>query len=110
MLTALLLAEALAADPPTHGVILTIDAYGTPMVGHVVADADALAAAGLTFSVEGQPRTGPVVPLAHGTLLKGLPKGDRIVEDAIASLMYFDANGDNYLDAKDPVFAHLSLF
>lgn len=106
-----LIAVARADDPPTSGVIMTVDAYGTPMSGHVVVDADALLSAGIKlFDEQGAARVGKVVPLAHGMIIKGLPQGDRLVQDALDTLMYFDANSDKYLDAADPVFAHLGLF
>ena len=43
-------------------------------------------------------------------VVKGLPKGTKVIGDAVDSLMLFDANGDNYLDAADPLWVDLYLF
>lgn len=112
MMLSLLLAvlPARAEDPPTTGVMLSLNAYGESLMGHLMVDADQLAKLGLKLKVEDAERTGPVVPLAHGTRVLGLEQGERQVQDAVDSLMYFDANKDGYLDAADPAFAALSLF
>jgi hypothetical protein len=110
---------ALAAEPaPTkapppplnHGLLLNIDAYGRSLSGHIVVDTAKLAGQGVTLFTEQLQHEGTYVPLVHGMRVLGLPQGERIIEDAIDSLMYFDANGDKYLDAADPVFPLLMLF
>jgi hypothetical protein len=97
-------------DPPNHAIVLSVEAEGRVLVGHVAVDADALAPAKITFLSGSVPRTGPVVPLVDGLRVLGLPQGERIVQGATDTLLYFDANGDTYLDAKDPAFAALRLF
>jgi hypothetical protein len=108
-LLSLALAAEPAAPPPNHGVLLSIDAYGRMLNGHVLADTKLLEGAGIQLWVEDQRQTG-VVPLMHGMRVLGLEQGERLVDQAIDSLMYFDKNKDTYLDGKDPGFAALSLF
>lgn len=107
----LLVSIAFAADPPapppTHGILLSVDAYGRLLNGHVLADTAALAP--IELWIEDRKQVG-VVPLAHGMRVLGLAQGERLVDQAIDSLMYFDTNKDTYLDAADPSFAALSLF
>jgi hypothetical protein len=99
---------ALAADPappPNHGILLSVGSR----TGHVLADTAILAPLGLALWVEGAPQSG-VVPLTPGMRVLGLAQGERLVAEAADALMYFDSNGDRYLDAKDPAFAALYLF
>lgn len=98
------------APPLNHGLLLNIDAYGRSLSGHVVVDTAKLAAQGVSLWTEQQKHEGSFVPIVHGMRILGLAQGERIVQDAIDSLMYFDANGDKYLDALDPVFPLLMLF
>lgn len=98
-----------AAPPPTFGVLFSVDAYGKLLAGHIVADAAVLEPLGITLWIEDRKQAG-VVPLMPAMRVLGLAGGERIVAEAVDSLMYFDANKDTYLDAKDPGFAGLSLF
>jgi hypothetical protein len=92
-------------------VVLSLEAYGQALVGHVLVDADALrTSAKLELKVGETPRVGPAVPLVDGMRILGLPQGERLVQGGIDTMLYFDANGDTYLDAKDPAFAALRLF
>ena len=102
---------AFGADPspPTHGVLFSVDAYGKLLAGHIVADTKALEAVGVTLSI-GDAKQAGVVPLAPGMRVLGLEGGERIVEGAVDSLLYFDKNKDTYLDAADPAFPALMLF
>ncbi len=98
-------------EPPVHGVVLSLDAYGTALVGHVLVDTEVLeAVAKLTLRQGEVPRAGKDVALADGLRILGLPQGERIVQGAIDTMLYFDANADGYLDALDPAFAALRLF
>ncbi len=101
---------ALAQDPAASGVVVTLNAYGEHVVGHVLVDADALAKLGITLKKEETALTGPRVPLAHGTRILGLEVGEKQVQNAVDTLLYLDANGDGYLDARDPGFAALSVW
>jgi hypothetical protein len=96
--------------PPNQGLVISVEAGGRLLVGHVVADAAFFAKHGITFWTEAAPISDPTVGLVHGVRILGLPQGERLVEDAFPTLMYFDANGDPYVDAGDPLFAGLSLF
>lgn len=106
----LAIAPAQADDVPTTGVMLSLSAYGEALTGHLMVDADALGKLGLKLKSGDAERAGPAVPLSHGTRVLGLPQGERQVQDAVDALMYFDGNGDGYLDAADPAFAALKLF
>ena len=106
----ILLSTLALAEAPTGGVVVTLNAYGEHVVGHVLVDADALAKLGITLQREEQKLTGPRVPLAHGVRILGLEQGEKQVQNAVDTLLYLDANKDSYLDAKDPGFATLSLF
>lgn len=96
-------------EPPDHAITIGFEA-GRPVVGHVLADADALAALKITLLRDATPRAGKLVPLVDGMRIVGLPQGERIVQGGIDTLLQFDANGDHYLDATDPVFAALRVF
>lgn len=96
--------------PPSHGVLLALDAYGTLVSGHVVVDTAKLRALGIELWLEDGRIDAPVVGLTPGLRVSGLTGGDRLVDEAIDSLMYFDANADTYLDGADPAFAALSVF
>jgi hypothetical protein len=39
-----------------------------------------------------------------------MTQGERLVQDSFPTLMYFESNGDPYVDATDPLFAGLWLF
>ena len=96
--------------PPSHGVLLSVDANGKLFAGNVVVDTAALEKIGITL-FKGEARVAQkTAPLADGLRVVGLQKGDRLVDGAIDSLMYFDANGDSYLDALDPAFSALAIF
>jgi hypothetical protein len=99
-----------AAPLPTHGVVISLDAYGKLLVGYVLVDTTVLEAQGISLWTEQEKHQGKQVPLAHGMRVVGLPAGERLVQEAIDSLLYFDSNGDRYLDPLDPAFASLSLF
>jgi hypothetical protein len=95
---------------PAQGVLLSIDAYGKLVAGNVVVDTQKLGGMGITL-FQGQAKVAQkIAPLADGLRVVGLPKGERIVEGAVDTLMYFDANGDTYLDALDPAFAAFAVF
>ena len=98
-----------ASLPPNHGIPFSVSASGRLLAGHVLADTKGLAPLGIELWVEQKKQEG-VVPLVPGMRVLGLPKGERLVAEATDTLMYFDANGDTYLDAADPAFAALSLF
>lgn len=102
---------AAPADPPTHGVVLSFEAYGAAIVGHVLVDTEKLrSSAGLSLQRGPTPLVGPRVPLADGVRILGLPQGERLVSGAIDTMTFLDANGDGYLDPLDPAFGALLLF
>ncbi len=115
MLVAMAQADDPAGEPvelPQSGVVMKLNAYGKHLVGHVIVDAEALGALGMTLAKGDppQPRSGTRVPLSHDMRVTGTPKGDRLVQNAVDSMLYFDNNEDGYLDAADPAFAALYLF
>ncbi|MEZ4235367.1 MAG: hypothetical protein R3F59_04250 [Myxococcota bacterium] len=108
-----LVSLARAAEPPpaapelplSHGVLLSVAGHA----GNVVVDTQKLAALGITLQ-QGEARLSQrTAPLADGLRVLGLDK-ERVVDGAVDSLMYFDANGDTYLDALDPAWPALSIF
>jgi hypothetical protein len=90
--------------------VISVPYHGRLLVGHVLADAAIFGQHGVTFATDAAPIGDKLVPLVYGVRILGLPQGERVVEEAFPTLMYFESNGDPYVDATDPLFAGLSLF
>lgn len=98
------------SPPPNQGIVISVAQGSQLSVGHVLVDPAALAKLGVTLSIEGRPAEGALVALVPRMTVRGLPIGERLVYDAIPTLMFFEATGDPYLDAADPAWAALRLF